>query len=370
MSDITLPVSIGEALDKLTILDIKCSKITDSDRKAHCTKEYTLLFDSLKQYVTDHRWLYDKLLEVNLSIWDEQDKFHGKETTVSEVELGRICSQILKENDRRFRIKAKINHIVSSSIHEVKGYAKKKVFFYGHLGLGDMFWMCGAVRYLATCYDETIVVCKRKYSENVKAMYADDPSIKLYLVDDEVRQMYPFLQVVKPRIESNGYTVLACGGHIRAPIVDFPYSFYDNINVPRDYMKKWFFIPTMKEATELYNAVTALTDKYVLVHQQSSTKTIDIWNKVSAKTNIPVLDLNKNYYSADHPFFPIAEIVANKPLLHLKTLIENATELYMIESSIYCMSSLLDLSKVGTKHCFNTYDNSNERIGVFTATTL
>ena len=167
MAEITLPVSLGEALDKLTILDIKCSKIRDEERKASALKEYTVLLTSLQEYVTKYAWHYKILREVNLSIWDQQDKFHGLESAKpTEVELGRICSVILDDNDRRFRVKAKINHIAASSLREVKGYAKKKAFIYGHLGLGDMFWLNGAVRYLSTCYDETLIVCKRKYKAN------------------------------------------------------------------------------------------------------------------------------------------------------------------------------------------------------------
>ena len=38
----------------------------------------------------------------------------------------------------------------------------KKAFVYSHLGLGDHFWMNGAVRYLSTIYDEVMVVCKKR----------------------------------------------------------------------------------------------------------------------------------------------------------------------------------------------------------------
>ena len=52
MSKIVLEVSLGEALDKLTILDIKCDKIKD-ERKIDCQKEYDLLYNELKEYVKE-----------------------------------------------------------------------------------------------------------------------------------------------------------------------------------------------------------------------------------------------------------------------------------------------------------------------------
>ena len=58
MAEITLPVSLGEALDKLTILDIKCSKIRDEERKASALKEYNVLLSSLQEYVTKYAWHY------------------------------------------------------------------------------------------------------------------------------------------------------------------------------------------------------------------------------------------------------------------------------------------------------------------------
>lgn len=51
MSEISLPVSLGEALDKLTILDIKCSKIADIERSASAKKEYDILYAILREFV-------------------------------------------------------------------------------------------------------------------------------------------------------------------------------------------------------------------------------------------------------------------------------------------------------------------------------
>jgi hypothetical protein len=78
-----------------------------------------------------------------------------------------------------------------------------------------------------------------------------------------------------------------------------------------------------------------------------------------------ILDLNENHYPADHRFHSIAESVINKPLLFYTFLLANATELHMIESSIYCMASHLDLSNVSKKVCYDAFGGSNERIGVF-----
>ena len=57
---INLPVSLGEALDKLTILDIKMNKIKDN-RITDVKNEYTLLYNTLKSYVNNHQFYYNIL---------------------------------------------------------------------------------------------------------------------------------------------------------------------------------------------------------------------------------------------------------------------------------------------------------------------
>jgi len=366
-AELSLPVSIGEALDKLTILDIKCSKITD-DRLAACRKEYEVLLKPLQTYVERFSWHYKILKEINLTLWELQDGFHGKDVT--EIEAGRICSKILEENDRRYRMKMKINHLCSSSLREVKGYAKRRCFVFGHLGLGDIFWLVGAVRYLATCYDEVTVVCKKRNIANTRKLYEDDPSIKFFLVD-EAEDISPFQDAFAPQIEAQGVKVYACGFHGKNPsIYEFPYSFYDDLKIPRSYRTEYFYLADSPESDLLYKLVTSISPEYILIHQQSSCDTIPIWEHVKKRTNLPILDLNTNHYAKDHPFFAIAEIVAKQPMCAYKKLIEGAKEIHVIESSFYCLASHLDLSKVKTKVCYKSFDKNNERVGVFATGTL
>ena len=76
MDTISLPVSLGEALDKLTILDIKLQKIQDQ-RRQDVQKEYDLLDTTLISYRQKYAYYYKLLKEINLEIWDLQDTFHG-----------------------------------------------------------------------------------------------------------------------------------------------------------------------------------------------------------------------------------------------------------------------------------------------------
>ena len=357
MSKIFLETSLGEALDKLTILDIKVSKIND-ERKADCQKEYNVLYESLKNHVTTLSYHYRILKEINLTIWNLQENIH------KDTNLTKTYGEVLKENDRRFRVKKQINNLANSSLKEQKGYAKTKCFVLTHLGLGDHFWMNGAVRYLATCYDETVVVVKRNNEAIVHSMYMDDPSIKLYVIHDD-SELYPFAPR-KNYLESEKYTVFSCGYHVtdkHLMIYDFPFSFYDDMKIPREFRTKYFHVAEYKDSLDLYNEITKVSKEYILIHQKSSQKKIDIFG--SLKKDLLILDINENHYEKSHPLYYVAEMVVNKPMLFYKELIENSKELHCIESSFYCYASHLDLSRVEKKVCYEPHDDSANRVGMF-----
>ncbi len=334
---IHLPVSLGEALDKLTILDIKLQKIQDS-RRADVEKEYNALFSILKSYVERFAYHYRILREINQTLWDVQDQFHGKDVTPDRG--AQVARDILLENDRRFRVKLKINQLANSALKEQKGYALKKALIYTHLGLGDMYWMNGAVRYLATAYDEVHVVCKQKYAHNASLMYADDPSIKLLLIEDDI-DLYPWGEK-RGWFESQGYTVYGCGFFSAKPhgaraIYNLPISFYDDLALPREIRTTYFHVPRTPSALALAEEVGKLAAgrPYTIVHQQSSVQTLAIYDKLrAADPERLILDLNENHYAPDHPDWALAELVVNKPLTDYTFLKEGAQALHMIESSI------------------------------------
>ena len=366
MSEVTLPVSLGEALDKLTILDIKMEKITD-ERRADVQKEYNVLMQTLSAYVKAFPYHYRILKDINRTLWDIQDVFHGKDVTPEQG--AEIARQILLENDRRFRVKAKINTLSNSVLREQKGYTKKRAFVYTHLGLGDMIWMNGAVRWLATAYDEVHVVCKNKYAANVTALYADDPSIKLHLINDDP-DLHPW-PIKRFAFIEQGFTVYSCGYFAQKPdkaIYDLPNSFYDDLAMPRSIRRAYFHVPrtpAAKSLAALYEGIP-----YIVIHEESSIKKIPIAKKVLAGVSRLILDLNKNQYESTHTLYPLAQHVVNRPLIEYTYLIEGAEELYMIESSIYCMASHLDLSRVKRRVCYEPFGGDAVRLGLFETGTI
>ena len=242
---------------------------------------------------------------------------------------------------------------------------KKRALVYTHLGLGDMFWMNGAVRYLATLYDQVIVVCKHRNAEPGQAMYGDIAKIKLLLIEgdddlapwDEKRQL--FLQ--------QGLAVYSCGFFAPRPetaIYNLPISFYDDMGIPPEFRKKYFHVPRSEEGKALRQRFGSIP--YIVVHEESSVQKLPIAKQLMAKGERRlILDLNKNPYGTSHGWWAGAEKVAGRPILEYIQLIEGAEELHMIESAVYCLASHLDLSTVKRKVCYEPWGGNAERLGVF-----
>jgi hypothetical protein len=112
-------VSIGEVIDKLSILELKMKKINDENKKIEIQKEINALQEchKYKEY-----YLYYKLLMyVNEKIWDMTDVI--KSITIEHPQFAYLSNQIFEFNQKRFRIKNWYNLITSSNIKEQKSYS-------------------------------------------------------------------------------------------------------------------------------------------------------------------------------------------------------------------------------------------------------
>jgi phage pi2 protein 07 len=135
MTCIYLPTSIGEAIDKLTILDIKLERISDIARKADVQREHDALLNdaTLTDFIQIHADLYNTMKKANAIIWDMMDVLR---TDISTEEYLKICKDCIEFNDIRFRIKARINQASNSELREQKSY-KTTVFKLAIIGMRE-----------------------------------------------------------------------------------------------------------------------------------------------------------------------------------------------------------------------------------------
>ena len=125
---ISVPISVGELFDKISILEIKKIKIKDKTK----LQDINFELNALKQILTKKRLhkknnkeQYKKLFNINKRLWNIEDKKRSYEKSKkfdkAFIELAR---KVYLLNDRRAKIKNKINHISGSMIREVKSYEK------------------------------------------------------------------------------------------------------------------------------------------------------------------------------------------------------------------------------------------------------
>ena len=126
MNKILVEVSVGELLDKISILEIKKEKIKDSDKLKFINDEYKILkseFD--KNIKSDDRIkkLFEVLKEINLRLWVIED---NKRLCEKNSDFGENFIKLSRDvhllNDNRARIKLEINNQTGSRIKEIKEY--------------------------------------------------------------------------------------------------------------------------------------------------------------------------------------------------------------------------------------------------------
>ena len=130
MSEISVPVSPGELLDKITILRIKSSRMSDAGKLANVRVELKLLEElwSTSPYAkADIGADVNALLQVNERLWVIEDDIRDKERAqLFDSEFIRLARAVYFENDERAAIKRRINLKLGSSIVEEKSYAEYK----------------------------------------------------------------------------------------------------------------------------------------------------------------------------------------------------------------------------------------------------
>jgi hypothetical protein len=130
MSEISVPVSPGELLDKITILRIKSSRMRDAGKLANVRVELKVLEDTWNSSAyakSDIAADVAALLEVNERLWVIEDDIRDKERAQAfDLEFIRLARAVYFENDERAAIKRRINLKLGSSIVEEKSYAEYK----------------------------------------------------------------------------------------------------------------------------------------------------------------------------------------------------------------------------------------------------
>ena len=126
MNKIIIEVSIGELLDKISILEIKQEKIKDPEKLKFISDEHTVLKDQLNKNVKSNdeiEKLFQSLKEINAKLWviEDDKRLCEKEKDFTEKFI-KLSRDVHFLNDDRAKIKLEINNLTGSKIKEIKEY--------------------------------------------------------------------------------------------------------------------------------------------------------------------------------------------------------------------------------------------------------
>ena len=126
LDKILAEISAGELVDKISILEIKKTKIIDNNKLKDIEKELLSLNVTFKKFIPDLskiKPLINSLKSINLKLWDIEN---GKRLAEKNNDFGEkfieLARSVYKTNDERAKIKLEINNILDSNIKEVKSH--------------------------------------------------------------------------------------------------------------------------------------------------------------------------------------------------------------------------------------------------------
>ena len=128
MNKILVEVSVGELLDKISILEIKSEKIKDPEKLKFINDEYKILKDQLETNIKNNseiESLYNSLKEINTKLWViEDDKRLCEKNSDFGEKFVKLSRDVHFLNDERSKLKLEINNKTGSKIREIKEYTK------------------------------------------------------------------------------------------------------------------------------------------------------------------------------------------------------------------------------------------------------
>jgi len=124
--DILVPISVGELLDKITILTIKCERLQDSNQLANVENELKLLEKARDMCLSSTdtvEHLSKQLKAVNVSLWEVENEIRNCERNSDFGErFVELARSVYRYNDHRSAIKREINLALGSTIVDEKSY--------------------------------------------------------------------------------------------------------------------------------------------------------------------------------------------------------------------------------------------------------
>lgn len=148
-----LSVSVGEALDKYSILQLKSEYITHPAKREQVLNEQRSIAGKVTPFLAQHTvlLLYKLLLKVNRQIW------HMIEKQRTQRDSAELCATIMDRNDARYRVKQKIDRACNSAIKEQKSHHPCRIVFPPLPSVNEYLGLWAALLHCILEYDEVVL---------------------------------------------------------------------------------------------------------------------------------------------------------------------------------------------------------------------
>ncbi|APC25537.1 hypothetical protein BST79_gp024 [Only Syngen Nebraska virus 5] len=330
-----IPISLGEVLDRLSILNIKKDRFVDSKKLEFVTHEIKTLPPVESQY----KDLFNQLLDVNKTLWNVEDRLRELEIFKKfDEEFTFLARSVYKLNDRRFELKNKINTLSEMKIAEQKQHPmvikKQEIIIFPHLGIGDFLCCLSAIRIYAEQFKIHLII-KAEYEDKIKFFLKDITDIEYILVHNDRYQDLVFDKGI-PVI---GIGQHRTGQHIR--VRDFPGVFYSDFNLPKSEMfSSFFYIRDMFEENRVYESIIKDHPEYVVIHDDPTRGLFVDEQKIPN-------DVYRVYLGREHK---------DIPMIYSKKLLEHAKEIHCIDSSFLWF---VGMNRIDTKKVLHSAARKN-----------
>lgn len=250
-------------------------------------------------------------------------------------------------------------------------------FLIGNDGLGDGIVLSGMINYLSTKYDFVFVACIQKYYEQIK-LYYNRSNIIVYPIDwigssnmyefsilmGDFRHIYDIYYVGNygaKEIDMKKYIKKLPDNSITKIIYNYPISYYVDANIPIEYMTTYFSVSYPTDISNYYDELLTNYPKFRVIHQIGSNASINILsNKLFNIDDMLTIDVNQNVYPENHKYHAICNKFINlRSIIYYAKLLENASELYLIDSCIHALALIVNIQKAFPRICFKRESRFN-----------
>ena len=228
-------------------------------------------------------------------------------------------------------------------------------------GVGDLIYINGAVRYLSTMYDSVYVMTSHEDHEGIMGMFRDDPAIKWY--KSAIDYSKENSSVISSALKTTGMDLYISNGGWGEANWICPDSNYHQLGIDPINSKLYFYIKPYKEGDELLIAAKNAANNFIFVHEQSSEASCISYVKEHMSNNNDTLYIcpDKNLYNPGEKFYEIAQQFIwpepteslSFPIFWYMQIMENASELLLIDSSFFALARYLDRKKDQKITCYS-----------------